>query len=102
MKLDMNFSVAGGVGTLSYRDLTTSGAWTTDGTIVNVPLGLTANGSGQYGMLGGLGMRINATGGMIDNISLSSPTILVPEPSTLALLAAGMIGCLACAWRKRR
>ena len=26
----------------------------------------------------------------------------VPEPSTLALFAAGLLGLLACAWRKRR
>ena len=34
----------------------------------------------------------------IDSVSLS----VVPEPSTLVLLAAGLFGLLAYAWRKRR
>ena len=37
--------------------------------------------------------------GYIDNVKLSVAT---PEPSTLALLATGLLGLLAYAWRKRR
>jgi hypothetical protein len=43
-------------------------------------------GSGYYGQAG------------IDNLSISQ----VPEPSTLALLSAGLVGLLAYAWRKRK
>jgi hypothetical protein len=53
--------------------------------------------------------RLNGGGNMparyIDNIALASagvPLTPVPEPSTLALLAAGLAGLLAYAWRKRR
>lgn len=35
----------------------------------------------------------------VDNVSVSSP---IPEPSTIALLATGLIGLLAYAWRKRK
>jgi hypothetical protein len=28
--------------------------------------------------------------------------LLVPEPSTLLLAASGLVGLLACAWRKRK
>jgi hypothetical protein len=36
----------------------------------------------------------------LDNVSLTSSPI--PEPSTIVLLASGLIGLLAYAWRKRR
>lgn len=38
------------------------------------------------------------TGGILDDFEISQ----VPEPSTLALLASGLIGLLAYAWRKRK
>lgn len=38
--------------------------------------------------------------GSIDNLKFSS--FAVPEPSTLAMLASGLIGLLAYAWRKRK
>ena len=37
----------------------------------------------------------------IDLVGLYNPNV-IPEPSTLALLAAGLIGLLAYAWRKRK
>jgi hypothetical protein len=41
-------------------------------------------------------------GAVVDNVSVTAVPTTVPEPSTLALLAAGMIGLLAYAWRKRK
>ena len=38
------------------------------------------------------------TGIFFDNVRLTS----VPEPSTLALLASGLFGLVAYAWRKRK
>ena len=38
---------------------------------------------------------------LLDNVQLSTP-LSVPEPSTLALLATGLIAPLAYAWRKRK
>jgi hypothetical protein len=38
----------------------------------------------------------------VDNVALNVTTQSIPEPSTLALLAAGLAGLLAYAWRKRR
>lgn len=38
---------------------------------------------------------------MFDNVSVFNSTV-VPEPSTIALLATGLIGLLAYAWRKRK
>jgi hypothetical protein len=37
-----------------------------------------------------------------DNVRLTATTAPVPEPSTLALLAGGLFGLIAYAWRKRK
>jgi len=48
----------------------------------------------------GFGVGDSSAGSTVDNFSLSVSEI--PEPGTLALLACGLIGLLAYAWRKRR
>ncbi|MBN1394910.1 MAG: PEP-CTERM sorting domain-containing protein [Pirellulales bacterium] len=106
VKLVMDFSTAGGLGTLWYRDMETPGAvWTKDGTIVDKPLGIAQKTPGVYEVTG-LKYRIfeytlsTSQIGWADNYKLDDPK--VPEPSTLALLATGLIGLLAYAWRKRK
>ncbi len=42
----------------------------------------------------------NGAGTVYDNVQLTASGVTVPEPSTLALLAAGALGLLAYAWRK--
>ena len=71
---------------------TPSFTWTTDGTepgtqFLKIGFQVATAGSGGTAFL--------------DNVRLDDG-IPIPEPSTLALLATGLIGLLAYAWRKRR
>ncbi|MEN6450040.1 MAG: PEP-CTERM sorting domain-containing protein [Thermoguttaceae bacterium] len=43
----------------------------------------------------------NGSSPMLDTFSLTATPSQVPEPGTLALLAAGLVGLVAYAWRKR-
>jgi hypothetical protein len=100
----------------------TIGEYTTTGAVVNSslvtglngPIGLTVDGTdiyvtnsgsggigtiGEYTMSGAavnttLIAGVNGAGGIAE-------TALTPEPSTLALLAAGAVGLLGYAWRQR-
>ncbi len=80
---------------------------TADGSISNVVLdgtsrsyvttGLFTDAATKYAGFA-VGSTTGSTSGYVDNFVVST----VPEPSTLSLLAAGLVGLLAYAWRKRR
>ena len=63
-----------------------------------VTSGLTG-GSGVVGQLGNgqYYMQFDANGGGVETIATATP-----EPGTVALLASGLAGLLAYAWRKRK
>ncbi|MEN6457529.1 MAG: PEP-CTERM sorting domain-containing protein [Thermoguttaceae bacterium] len=46
-----------------------------------------------------VGFAVSGKGSYVDNFTVSA--VAVPEPSTLAILAAGLVGLIAYAWRKR-
>ncbi len=74
-----DFSQLGACAGPTYTFLTYGGMLTGTPTIANVPSGYAAQIGGGVGSL--------------------TP---VPEPSTLALLACGLMGLVAYAWRKRK
>ena len=87
----MDFSQAGGLMTLSYRDLTAGEtAFTTEAGLTNLNMSLTPSG-GVY-TADGIDFRIGCGPqqgiGYADNFSVST----VPEPAGLSLLALGALG----------
>ncbi len=45
---------------------------------------------------------VSLTTGGIPSFTITGEAVATPEPSTLALLAAGAIGLIGYAWRRRR
>jgi hypothetical protein len=45
---------------------------------------------------------LGGAGTVVDNVRVTATPTATPEPSTLVLLASGLIGLLAYAWRKRK
>jgi len=91
-----------------YRNITDGEKdFTPDANLSNIAMSLASNGQGQF-VANGYTIRIDRgtqVGGQyvqyIDNFRVVDLNA-VPEPSTLALLAGGLIGRLAYAWRKRK
>ncbi len=101
---EMDFSVPGGQITVSYRDLTAGSDWVTEDALKNLAMNVNpiyVAGQPTYTVTG---ISIMDQRGpytqYYDNFALVNGA--VPEPSTLALLACGLIGLLAYAWRKRK
>jgi hypothetical protein len=97
VRLIINFSTL--KGSIEYCNLTAGQTtYTPDSLLKDKALGIPV--AGSYTLTG---LRFRAQGGTwIDNFKLNDPNYVIPEPSTLALLAAGLVGLLAYAWRKRR
>lgn len=76
-----------------YEDLSVSGPKVYVGSPVDAAISVSTRWNG-------LDLRMASSGiaGRVDDICISQ----VPEPSTLTLLAAGLVGLLAYAWRKRK
>lgn len=91
--------------TMEYRDLTNGEEdFTIDSEIQDKDLYLVPDINGKFNSLGIVATLQPSPYSYnqhqyIDNISIVNP---VPEPSTLALFASGLIGLLAYAWRKRK
>lgn len=91
--------------TYEYRDVTAEETgFTTDGTFQDMDMYLALDGNNQFKSNGILAYVAAYNGYIqhqyIDNFSVEINP--VPEPSTLALLASGLIGLLCYAWRKRK
>jgi hypothetical protein len=91
---------------LTYADVTSSmiPAQFVNGSLTFTPTeAQVAAYSGQKLMLGLCGYSSGATGRIaFDTVRLDVVPPIVPEPSTFILLASGLLGLLACAWRKLR
>lgn len=99
IRLTANLGVAGGLATVSYRDITAGQTeFTQDSSLVNVAMGLTQDSLGKYDF-SGVALRISPYGTGISQFTATATA--VPEPSTTALLLGSTIGMLAYAWHKR-
>ncbi len=99
----VDVSASGEIGNASLDEWSAA-----DGTFQD--LSYSFNSDDVIGNGGGVGDELavfidfGGAGTVIDNVrvTVDGPGVVVPEPSTLTLLAAGMIGLLAYAWRKRK
>jgi hypothetical protein len=96
IKLEMDFSVAGGLATFYRKDITAGTDFAIDPWLTNVPMGLAPDGQGRYSA-SQLVVRVDASpNSYIDNFTVT------PEPGTCALMTTALFGLLAYAWRRRR
>ncbi|MBN1394179.1 MAG: PEP-CTERM sorting domain-containing protein [Pirellulales bacterium] len=105
MDLSRECSTPGTYGKLTYeyRDITDGDiGYTTDGSFVDADMFLTPDAFGQF-KSNGIFAYVQQRNGFVQHQYLDNITVsIVPEPSALALLACGLIGLLAYAWRKRK
>ncbi len=88
-------------GRMYYGDAVLNGPTMTNRRSGDLVLGNMADPTSKFavGCMEGTFSYNYALKGSYDNVKLST---VIPEPSTLALLAAGLVGLLAYAWRKRK
>lgn len=111
MVIDFTANFGDGSGTLYWKNLTLGNDWTLVEDMVDVDLGLSSGPAPSTWntmltridspVLDPNPSELDANVVAYDNLN-PNVNAVIPEPSTLALLASGLLGLLCYAWKKRR